>query len=64
MNQLKETLSQYWLAIQGNLFPWLKEELGFLTTKQKWLVTVLEVIRIEEHIPSHFRFPGSPPVTE
>jgi hypothetical protein len=28
MNQLKETLSQYWLTIQGNLFPWQTEELG------------------------------------
>jgi hypothetical protein len=58
MNQLKETLSQYWLKIQSNLFPWLKEELGELTSKQKLLVTVLEVIRIEEHIPSHFRAEG------
>ena len=31
MNQLRETLSQYWLDIQGSLFPWLKEELGELT---------------------------------
>jgi len=60
MNQLKETLSQYWLTIQGTLFPWLKEELGELTTKQKLLITVLEVLRIEEHIPSHFRLPGRP----
>jgi hypothetical protein len=35
MNQLKQTLSQYWLTIQGTLFPWLKEELGELTNKQK-----------------------------
>jgi len=60
MNQLKENLSQYWLTIQGTLFPWLKEELGELTSKQKLLVTVLEVIRIEEHIPSYFRLPGRP----
>lgn len=60
MNQLKETLSQYWLTIQGTLFPWLKEELGELTTKQKLLITVLEVFRIEEHMPSYFRLPGRP----
>jgi len=60
MNQLKETLSQYWLTIQGTLFPWLKEELGELTTKKKLLITVLEVLRIEEHIPSHLRLPGRP----
>lgn len=61
MNQLKETLSQYWLTIQGSLFPWLKEELGELTNKQKLLITVLEVLRIEEYIPNYFRFPGRPP---
>jgi len=60
MNQLKETLSQYWLTIQGTLFPWLKEELGPLTEKQQLLITVLEMLRIEEHIPSHFRLLGRP----
>jgi len=61
MNKLKETLSSYWLTIQGNLFPWLKEELGFFPTKQKLLVTVLEIIRIEEQIPSSFGLKGHPP---
>lgn len=60
MSQLKKTLSQYWLNIQGGLFPWLKEELGELTAKQEQLITVLEVLRIEEHIPSHFHLPGRP----
>lgn len=60
MNKLKETLSQYWLTIQGTLFPWLTEELGELTDKQQLLITVLEIIRIEEQIPSHFRLPGRP----
>ena len=44
---LRDTLSMYWLTIQGNLFPWLEEELGPLTEKQQQLVTVLEMIRIE-----------------
>jgi len=60
MLKLKETLSQYWLTIQSNLFPWLKEELGETTEKQRLLITVLEVIRLEEHIPSHFGLPGRP----
>jgi hypothetical protein len=60
MNQLKETLSQYWLTIQSNLFPWLFEPLGELKSKQKLLVTVLEINRCEEHIPSHFRAEGRP----
>jgi hypothetical protein len=62
--RLKETLSQYWLTIQGNLFPWLKFDMGELTEKQKLLITVLEVIRIEEHIPSHFCLEGRPFVPE
>ena len=44
---LRDTLSMYWLTIQGNLFPWLEEELGPLTEKQQQLVTVLEMIRLE-----------------
>ena len=54
MTKLKETLSSYWLTIQNNLFPWLKEELGDLTEKQMLLITVLETIRIEEHIPNYY----------
>ncbi|OAD22018.1 transposase IS4 family protein [Candidatus Thiomargarita nelsonii] len=61
MNSLKETLSQYWLTIQGTLFPWLKEELGDLTVKQELLITVLEILRIEEHLPAYFGIPGRPP---
>jgi len=60
MSSLKDTLSQYWLTIQGSLFPWLKEELGNLTDKQQLLITVLEIIRIEEHIPTHLGLPGRP----
>ena len=58
MNKLKETLSNYWLTIQSNLFPWLQEEVGELTQKQMLLITVLEVIRIEGYIPSDFGLPG------
>ena len=35
---LIDSLSMYWLNIQGNLFPWLEEELGPLTEKQQQLV--------------------------
>src|SRR4030042_1654066 len=44
---LVRTLSQYWLRIQSNLFPWLEEELGELTEKEQKLVTTLELIQIE-----------------
>jgi len=60
MLKLKDTLSQYWLTIQSNLFPWLKEELGEATEKQLLLITVLEIIRLEEYIPSHFNQVGRP----
>jgi len=60
MNHLRETLSQYWLTIQSNLFPWLSEELGPLTKKQQQLITVLEMSRPEEYIPSTRGYPGRP----
>jgi hypothetical protein len=37
------------------------EELGQLTAKQKRLVNVLEVSKLEEHLPYAGRFPGRPP---
>lgn len=58
--KLREELSQYWHKIQGSLFPWLKEELGELTEKQQKLVTILELVRVEEHIPGGFRSSGRP----
>jgi transposase len=61
MSKLRDTLSQTWLNIQSSLFPWLSEELGPLTGKQQELVTLLEVVRIEEFIYSSRGFPGRPP---
>lgn len=61
MSGLRETLSQTWLSIQISLFPWLSEELGPLTKKQQELVSILELIRIEEFIYSSRGFPGRPP---
>jgi len=61
MRHLHEGLSQTWLRIQGSLFPWLREELGPLTEKQQQLITILEVIRIEEHLPCYRGMPGRPP---
>jgi hypothetical protein len=43
---LHETLSDYWWIVLGRLFPWLEEELGPLTEKQKQRVTVLEADRV------------------
>lgn len=61
MSRLRDTLSQTWFNIQTSLFPWLSEELGPLTEKQQELVTILELIRIEEFICSSRGFPGRPP---
>lgn len=61
MSRLHDTLSQTWLTVQTSLFPWLSEELGPLTEKQQELVTILELIRIEEFIVSNRGCPGRPP---
>jgi hypothetical protein len=51
MGQLKDNLSEFWNRIQGNLFPFLEEELPPISEKQQQFVTILEMIRIEEFIP-------------
>jgi len=61
MSGLRDTLAQYWLNIQGSLFPWLKEELGELTEKQQQLISVLEMIRLEEFLHLRYGYPGRPP---
>ncbi len=50
MSFLAGTLSQFWLTIQGGLFPWLAEELGELSQKQKQLVVILEMVNIERFL--------------
>jgi hypothetical protein len=44
---LLDNLSKYWMTIQSNLFPWLEEELGQLSTNERKLVTTLEMVRLE-----------------
>lgn len=58
--KLSDKLSQCWHMIQGNLFPWLQEELGPLTEKQQQLIIVLELSRVEEFIPSYHGYVGRP----
>jgi Transposase domain (DUF772) len=60
MSQLLSRLSQYWNNIQGSLFPRLEEELDSLTEKQQQLVTILEMIRIEEFLPDYRGCEGRP----
>jgi len=58
---LKQTISQYWEKIQGTLFPQLEEDLPPLTQKQQQLISILEIIRIEEFVfPFCHGFRGRP----
>lgn len=50
MSFLAGTLSQFWLTVQGSLFPWLATELGELSAKQKQLVKILELVQIEHFL--------------
>lgn len=53
----RENLSKMWKNIEYILFPKLDEELGELSDKHKQLVSILELVRIEEFIPStRFKF--------
>src|SRR5271165_737040 len=63
MSKLGHAIAQYWSKIQGSLFPHLKEELDSLTQKQQQLITILEVVRIEQFIPDYRGYEGRPPKT-
>jgi hypothetical protein len=57
---LAGTLSQFWLTVQGTLFPWLAAELGELSGKQKQLVAILELLGIESFINPSSGYAGRP----
>lgn len=63
MSKLGQTISQYWSNIQGSLFSRLEEELDPLTQKQQQLITILEVVRVEQFIPDYRGYEGRPPKT-
>ena len=54
------TLSQFWLLLQGSLFPWLAGELGELSAKQKQLVAILELLKIESFVSGRLGQAGRP----
>lgn len=60
MSFLAGTLSQFWLTVQGTLFPWLGAELGELSEKQKQLVAILELLRIESFLKPSSGSEGRP----
>ncbi len=60
MSFLLGTLSQFWLTVQGTLFPWLAAELGELSEKQKQLVKILELLQIEQFVKGQQGVLGRP----
>lgn len=57
---LRRTLSDYWFAIQHELFPMLKEELGPLGERYQSLIAVLELVRVERELPYVHGLRGRP----
>ena len=58
---LKDTLSTYWLRIQGELLPWLDDTVDSpLSGHHKQLVSVLGLVRIETFLPSWRGLLGRP----
>jgi hypothetical protein len=53
-----KNISQYWFRLQMDLFPWLEGSIGELSEKQRLLVSILELVRIEEFIPCTSGLPG------
>ena len=60
MSFLAGTLSQFWLTVQGTLFPWLAAELGELSEKQKQLVKILELLQVERFLKGSLGRLGRP----
>ena len=58
--RLHESLSRIWGGIQKNLFPWLEEELGELTQKEKKLIATLELVRVEDYVEKETVGAGRP----
>lgn len=56
----RDTLSNIWNNLQYKLFPQLEEDIGELSTELKNLASILELIRIERHVPDYRFNPGRP----
>ena len=57
---LGQTLTRFLNSLQGDLFPWLEEELGPLGERYRRFVTVLEFARVESFLPHFHGLPGRP----
>lgn len=54
------TLSQFWERVQRGLFGWLEAEVGELSGKQKQLVKILELLRVEDYVRRRRLLKGRP----
>jgi hypothetical protein len=57
---LRETLSGYWAKLQGELFPFLEDEVGPLTPMHRQLVLVLDMAPPESFLPHLHGLVGRP----
>ncbi len=59
--RLRDTITNFYLNIQKNLFPSIEEELGPLTKNQLKLIRILELVSIEKFIKQeNSRYKGRP----
>ena len=59
---MKDKLSQIWFRVQQILFPFIEEEAEELLTKKlKQLITILELVRIEDMVKTPNYWQGQSP---
>ena len=57
---LRTTLSTFWCAFQEHLFPTIEDDLGPLGDRYQLFITVLEFVRVEQHLPCCRSLRGRP----
>ena len=57
---LRVRLSSYWCAFQEYLFPTIEEDLGPLGERYQLFISVLELVRVEQHLPCCRTLRGRP----
>ena len=57
---LRVRLSSYWCAFQEYLFPTIEEDLGPLGERYQLFISVLELVRVEQHLPCFRSLRGRP----
>ena len=57
---LHTRLSTYWCAFQEHLFPRIEQDLGPLGARYQCFISVLELVRVEQHLPCCRSLRGRP----